>query len=165
MRMDTPRVDTTPIEGVWKGASVVRTGADPATNPTRQPSIFIYKNGYYTFVTQDGGLPPRPPRPVLAPAKDPDNLTQAEKLARYEHWAQVGASAGRYQVKGTTLYQYPLMGINEGEDMAARIQTGNLGTVAPNSELAFSNGNNTMVHTSRSADGKSETRRTYTRLE
>lgn len=166
-RLDAPRTGTTPhpIDGVWKGTSVVRTGANPATNPTRLPSIFIYKNGYYTFITQDGGLPPRPARPVLATPRDPANLTEAEKLASYEHWAQVGTSAGRYEVKGTTLYQYALMGINEDADMGVRIRTGNLGTVAPNSELAFSNGNNTMVQTARSADGKSETRRTYTRLE
>ncbi len=165
MRLDAPRAGTSPIDGVWKGTSVVRTGANPATNPTRLPSIFIYKNGYYTFVTQDGGLPPRPARPILTPAKDPANLTEAEKLASYEHWAQVGTSAGRYEVKGTTLYQYALMAINEGADMGVRIQTGNLGTVAPNSELTFSNNNNTMVQTAKSADGKSETRRTYTRLE
>ena len=166
MRLDAPRGTAPhPIDGVWKGASVVRTGANPATNPTRLPSIFIYKNGYYTFITQDGGLPPRPARPVLAPARDPANLTEAEKLASYEHWAQVGTSAGRYEVKGTTLYQYALMGINEDADMGVRIKTGNLGTVPPNSELVFSNGNNTMVQTAKSADGKSETRRTYTRLE
>jgi hypothetical protein len=56
-------------------------------------------------------------------------------------------------------------GINEDADMGVRIRTGNLGTVPPNSELVFSNGNNTMVQTAKSADGKSETRRTYTRLE
>ncbi|HVH28753.1 MAG TPA: hypothetical protein VM818_18445 [Vicinamibacterales bacterium] len=164
-RLDVPRAGTNPIDGVWKGTSVVRTGANPATNPVRLPSIFIYKNGYYTFITQDGGLPPRPARPVLTPAKDPANLTEAEKLASYEHWAQVGTSAGRYEVKGTTLYQYAFMAINEGADMGVRIQTGNLGTVPPNSELTFSNNNNTMVQTAKSADGKSETRRTYTRLE
>jgi hypothetical protein len=57
------------------------------------------------------------------------------------------------------------MGINEDADMGVRIRTGNLGTVPPNSELVFSNGNNTMEQTAKSADGKSETRRTYTRLE
>jgi hypothetical protein len=169
-RLDTPpRTGTTPhpIEGVWKATSTVRTGPDPASNPNRLPNIFIYKNGYYTFVAQDAGptLAPRQTRTVLAPAKDPANLTEAEKLARYEHWAQVQGNAGRYEVKGTTLYQYALLGMNEGADMTARRTTGNMGTVAPNSELVFSNGNNTMVQVNKSADGKSETRRTYTRFE
>jgi hypothetical protein len=110
-------------------------------------------------------LGPRPVRTVLADPKDPANLTEAEKLARYEHWAQLQGNAGRYAVKGTTLYQYALLGMNESADMTARRKTGNMGTVDPNSELVFSNGNNTMVQVNKSADGKSETRRTYTRLE
>jgi hypothetical protein len=55
--------------------------------------------------------------------------------------------------------------MNESADMTARRKTGNMGTVDPNSELVFSNGNNTMVQVNKSADGKSVTRRTYTRLE
>ena len=35
-----------------------------------------------------------PPRLVLPPAQDPNNLTIAEKLARYEHWRQFVAVAG-----------------------------------------------------------------------
>jgi serine/threonine protein kinase len=35
----------------------------------------------------------------------------------------------------------------------------------PNSELEFSNNNNTMVQVTKSADGKTMGRRTYTRLE
>jgi hypothetical protein len=63
------------------------------------------------------------------------------------------------------LYQYDLVGKNQTAEMIARNKTGNLGTVNPNSELEFSNGNNTMVQINRSADGKSVTRRTYVRLE
>jgi hypothetical protein len=168
-RLDRPAPGTKPhpIEGVWKATTTVRTGADPASNPNRLPNVFIYKNGYYTFVAQDAGptLGPRKARTVLTPAKDPANLTEDEKLARYDHWAQVQANAGRYEVKGNTLYQYALLGKSETADMVARRKTGNMGTVQPNSELEFSNGNNTMVQVNRSPDGKSVTRRTYIRLE
>jgi hypothetical protein len=102
---------------------------------------------------------------ILAPPKDPANLTNAEKLARYEHWAPGVAQAGRYEVKGATLYQYGFVAKNQGADIIERNKTGNLGKIDPNSELVFSNGNNTMVQIAKSPDGKSEMRRTYTRLE
>jgi hypothetical protein len=153
-----------PIEGVWRAISSVATGANASSNPNRQPNIFIYKNGYYSNVAQDGNAP-LPARPILAPAADPARLTDAEKLARYEHWAPGVAQAGRYEVKGTTLYQYLLLAKNQSADIIERHKTGNMGTVAPNSELVFSNENNTMVQIVKSADGKTVTRRTYTRLE
>ena len=152
-----------PIEGVWKGVSTVTTGENASSNPNRLPNIFIYTKGYYAIVRQDGGVP-LPPRPVLDPPKDLSKLTDAEKLARYEHWDPVAANAGRYEVKGTTLYQYDLVAKSQTADIVARNQTGNLGTVAPNSELEFQ-GRTTMVQITMSADGKSVTRRTYTRLE
>jgi len=120
-------------------------------------------NGYYTIVRQDGNAP-LPPRPVLPPAKVAGKLTDAEKLARYDHWQPVAINAGRYEVKGMTLYQYDLIAKNQSAEIMARNKTGSLGTVQPNSELEFSN-NNTMVQVNRSPDGKSVARRTYTRLE
>lgn len=153
-----------PIEGVWKLASTVQAGANASTNPNQLPNLYIYKAGYYSFITQDGATPPAR-RAVLAPPKDPANLTNAEKLARYEHWAPGAAQAGRYEVKGATLYRYPLIAKNQSADIIERNKTGNLGTVLPNSEISFSNGNKTMVQLARSADGKTETRRTFMRLE
>jgi hypothetical protein len=74
-------------------------------------------------------------------------------------------NAGRYEAKGMTLYQYDLIAKNQSAEIMARNKTGSLGTVQPNSELEFSNNNNTMVQVNRSPDGKSVARRTYTRLE
>jgi hypothetical protein len=166
-RLDQPQSAGTkpsPIEGVWKLASSVQTGATAAANPHPLPNLYIYKAGYYAFLTQDGASP-SVPRVLLAPAKDAANLTDAEKLARYEHWAPGAAQTGRYEMKGATLYRYPLVAKNQGADIIERNKTGNLGNPALNAELVFSNGNNTMVRITRSADGKSETRQTYTRLE
>jgi hypothetical protein len=35
--------------------------------------------------------------------KDPEKLTDAEKIARYDEWAPFAASAGTYEVRGNTL--------------------------------------------------------------
>ncbi len=153
------------IAGVWLGTSYVATGANAVANPNRQPNIFIYTKGYYSTIRQDSDTtPPLPPRPVLAPPKDPNKLTDAEKLARYEHWAPVSADAGKYEVKGTAFYQYPLVSKNQSAAIVSRNQTGNMGTSTPNSEIKFE-GSNTMVQIATSPDGKTVTRRTYTRLE
>jgi hypothetical protein len=168
-RLDTvpPAAKPHPIEGVWRGTTAVVSGAISNAHSRRHPNVFIYRNGYYSIASQDGAFAndPMQARPALAPPRDPDMLTDAEKLARYEHWLPVGGSAGRYEVKGSTLFQYPLVAKNQSADILDRNRTRMLGTVNPNSELQFTNGNNTMVHIARSADGKTVTRRTYVRLE
>ena len=147
------------------GTSYVATGANAVANPQRQPNIVIYTKGYYGSVRQDSDTtPPLPSRPVLVAPKDPNKLTDAEKLARYEHWVPIGSDSGRYEVKGTTFYQYPLISKNQSAAIILRNQTGNMGTIAPNSEIKFE-GNDTIVQIAKSADRKTETRRTYRRLE
>jgi hypothetical protein len=168
VRLDKPAASGTkphPIESVWKGTTVVVTGANQSSNSNRQPNLFIYKNGFFSRMTQEPAAAPVPPRLVLKPPADAAKLTDAEKLARYEHWAPVGAAAGRYEVKGNTVYEYPTVAKSQTAEIIARNKTGNLGTVNPNSELTFSNGNNTMVQVARTPDGKTVTTRTYTRLE
>jgi hypothetical protein len=66
------------------------------TNP--QPSLIIFSRGYYSEVFVRG----EKPRAEVAPAKDPQNLTDEEKIARYEQWRQFAANAGTYQIKGST---------------------------------------------------------------
>jgi hypothetical protein len=91
------------LEGVWKVAEVV----EPATNANEkgtsitspQPGLLVFTRGYYsgTAVTTDQ------PRAAVAAPKDPRNLTDAEKIARYEQWGPFIATAGTYEVKGSTL--------------------------------------------------------------
>src|SRR5712691_3108150 len=71
---------TPSIEGVWKGTSTVTTGANVSANPNRQPNILIYTKGYYSLISENAGAVPRPPRAVLAPPRDANKLTDAEKL-------------------------------------------------------------------------------------
>ena len=94
---------------------------------------------------------PVPVRQPVAPPKDPNKLTDAEKLALYELWAPLGAQAGTYEVTGSTVVDRSILEKN----------------VPPGSRtytLEFKS-KNTMVQSAKSADGKSEVRRTYTRLE
>ena len=152
---------TPSIEGVWQGTSTVVTGPSPSSNPNRQPNLIIYAKKHYSLLTQDGGVR-LSRRPVLAPPKDPNNLTDAEKLARYEHWAVVGASSGTYEVKEGRVFQYPVVAKDQTDFTANPVSTGTAGIVG--AELKFE-GDNTMVQIGTSADGQTITRRTYTRLE
>ena len=92
-----------PIEGVWKIVEYVRPGKSSAekdttiTNP--QPGLIIFTGSYYSEVFVMGDQP----RAAVAPVKDRQNPTDAEKIARYEQWRQFAANAGIYELKGSTL--------------------------------------------------------------
>jgi hypothetical protein len=142
---------TPSIEGAWKITSTVTTGANASTNKSWQPSIYIYTKEHYSHLFQTQAAE----RPPLAAPKDANKLTDAEKLARYEAWLPVTAQSGTYEIKGTTLIQHTLV------SKAPAAATGYGDNIR---ELRFE-GNNTMVQMAKSADGKSETRRTFMRLE
>ena len=93
----------TPVEGVWRIAEVVIPGATPAEKGTTitspQPSLIIFTRGHYSQLSVRG----REARAAAAAPKDPQNLTDAEKLARFEEWRQFVANAGTYEVKGSTI--------------------------------------------------------------
>jgi hypothetical protein len=138
------------IVGVWKSTSSVTTGPDGSANPNRQPNVFIYTKNHYAFLTQDGPMP-LPVRQPVAPPKNPKTLSDAEKHALYELWKPLGAQAGTYEVTGNTVTDHPIL--EKAVPPRSRTYT-----------LEFK-GNDTMVQSAKSADGKSEVRRTYVRLE
>lgn len=84
------------FEGVWKVTKVVKAGV---VDDNPQPGLTIFSGGYFSIVrvTSSGA------RKAAPAPKDPANLTDAEKIARYEEWAPFGAAAGRYEVRGHTL--------------------------------------------------------------
>ncbi len=94
----------TPVEGVWKIAEVLVPSNNPAekgttvTNP--QPGLIIFTKGYYSLLA------------AFAPAKDPENLTDAEKIARYEQWSPFTANSGTYELKGSMLQLHPIIAKN-----------------------------------------------------
>ncbi|MFZ0064137.1 MAG: hypothetical protein WAL47_19050 [Pyrinomonadaceae bacterium] len=99
----------TQVEGVWKLVEVVtppKTPAEKATSITDpQPGMIIFTKGHYSGIA----VRARQPRAAVAPAKDPANLTDAEKIARYEQWSPFMANSGTYEVKGTTLQMHPIV--------------------------------------------------------
>jgi hypothetical protein len=141
------------IVGAWRTTSVVATGANPSSNLKVPASVVIYTRNHYSIVEMNN------PRqlPAPAPPKVAGKLTDAEKVARYEDWLAVTANSGTYEIKGTTLTRRPL--VNKASPPA-----GAKTYEEAVRELKFE-GNNTMVQIVTSPDGKTVTRRTYTRLE
>lgn len=90
-------------ETVWKIVELVmpdgNSGEKSAPNTDPQPGLMIFSNGYYSQVILTG----QQPRVVVAPPKDRKNLTDGEKIARYEQWKSLSASAGSYEIKGSTM--------------------------------------------------------------
>ena len=88
-----------PIEGVWKITEEVSPKDDSIINGNPQPSLLIFTKGYYSMVI----VKLERPRVAVEPAKDAKNLTDYEKIARYEQWRPFAAIAGTYDTNGSTL--------------------------------------------------------------
>lgn len=94
--------ERTPIEGVWKIVEWVEGGR---TITSVQPSLFIFTKGHYSMLF----LQTDQPRPGFPAPQNRQNLTDAEKLARFEHWRPFTAASGTYQVSGTTATLHPII--------------------------------------------------------
>jgi hypothetical protein len=142
------------LEGVWKATAIEVTGANASVNANRQPSLVIYTKKYFSVITLDGSVP-LPPRSQLTPPKDPNHLTDAEKLARYEAWLPVVAQSGTYEVNGNVLVQHRLISKDPGS------------MNTDGGPIEFKIEGDTLIQTTKSAPGQpaSQTHRTYTRLE
>ena len=138
------------IEGAWKVTNVVITGANPLTVTNPQESLYIFSGGHFANV-QVTGQKPRTASPAF---KDPAKPTDAEKLARYEEWAQFGAQAGTYAVKGGKLTRTPIVAKS-----AAAVAAG-----AYDSDIKLTA--NTLVLTSHAAAGRParDLKLTFTRV-
>lgn len=95
------------LEGVWKVVEVVvpsQSGKDTIIN-TPQPGLLILTKGYYSVIVIQGGSP----RTAAEPAKDAQNLTDAEKIARFTEWSPLVANSGTYEIKGSTILRHPIV--------------------------------------------------------
>jgi hypothetical protein len=106
----------TPVEGVWKIAERIVPGTNPlakgvTTTNTNPPSLIIFTRGYYSQVY----LGSAESRAAVERAKDPQNLTDAEKIARYESWRPLFANAGTYEIKGSALILHPIVAKNPNQ--------------------------------------------------
>jgi hypothetical protein len=138
------------LEGVWKVSKVVTTGAGARVDTHPQPGLQIIYRGYFSIV-RDNGSEPRKPSPS---AKDPTNLTDTDKAARYDEWAPFAASAGTYELRGDTLITHNIVakqvrGVGLTEEATIRFE-----------------GADTFVATAKSPPGTSAYGRetTYTRV-
>lgn len=140
------------IEGAWKVAERVVTGANASTNTNPLPSLYIFGKRHYTQLIVNGTQP----RAAVAEYQDAANPTDAEKLARFAHWNPFTANGGTYEITGSTLTRRPLVAKNES------VMAGSPTTV----EFRL-DGNSTLWIISKSAAGQpvSETRTKLTRLE
>jgi hypothetical protein len=94
-----PSLTAKALEGVWKITKVVRTGANAGTDDHPQPSLQIFYRGYFSLIRDNSGQP----RKAAPEPRDRAQLTDAEKLAKYEEWAPFAASAGSYEIRGNTI--------------------------------------------------------------
>ncbi len=96
------------LEGVWKIVEVIvpsqNTGKD-TTISTPQPGVWIFTKGYYSIVVIRSGRP----RTAAEAPKDPQNLTDAEKIARFTEWSPFVANSGTYEIKGSTVVRHPIV--------------------------------------------------------
>jgi len=101
------------LEGVWQIVERVTPAANPramgvevvSTNP--QPGLIIFTRGHYSEVYLGG-----PPRAVTPLPVEPLNLSDAEKIAKYEEWRPLTANAGTYEVSGSVLTRHPIVAKN-----------------------------------------------------
>ena len=92
------------IEGVWRITEIVTPAGNPSaagrevrTTNRQLASVIIFTKGYYSQVYENRS------RTASAPPADPRNLSDAEKLARYEQWRPFTANSGAYSFEGSTL--------------------------------------------------------------
>lgn len=97
------------VVGVWRVVeSVDESGPVQSTRRTHQPAVYIFTERHYSIQSINGADPrPDVPRPVT-----PAALTDADKLARYEHWARFTANSGTYDLQGSRLTTTPIVAKN-----------------------------------------------------
>jgi len=101
-----------PFEGVWRRAEEVwpdtNAAQKGATIINPQSSLITFTRGYYSEMFVLRGQPRAP----IARPKDPQNLTDAEKIALYEQWRRFAANSGTYEIRGSTLIRHAVVAKN-----------------------------------------------------
>jgi len=87
-----------PLEGAWKVAEVVVTGADASNTPNPQPGLFVFTRTHYSIMYVPGNQPR-----ALFKAQDP---TTQEKIAAFDSFI---ANTGTYEVTGNTFTIRPMV--------------------------------------------------------
>ncbi|HET9826373.1 MAG TPA: lipocalin-like domain-containing protein [Chitinophagaceae bacterium] len=96
------------LEGVWRVVEVIVPGQNSGkdtTISTPQPGIVIFTKNYYSIVVIQSAQP----RTAADQPKDAQNLTDAEKIARFTEWSPLVANSGTYEIKGSTILRHPIV--------------------------------------------------------
>ncbi|PWT89659.1 MAG: hypothetical protein C5B55_11020 [Blastocatellia bacterium] len=89
-----------PVEGVWKITEWIESGK---TNTNPQPGLIIFTKGYY------GVAMLMAPRAESTLPERGRQLTDAEKIERFEQWKWFVGISGSYEVKGSTVALRPIV--------------------------------------------------------
>jgi hypothetical protein len=88
------------IEGVWRIAQRITPAGNPAANGVDvtqnnpAPSLLIFTKSHYSEIYETGGRP----RPSVSPPANPQQLTDADKIAWYNQWRPFTANSGTYEI-------------------------------------------------------------------
>jgi hypothetical protein len=100
------------LEGAWKIVEVTIPAGSPTnvamkdtTISDPQPGLIIFTKGYYSVMAVRTSTP----RTAAERPKDVNNLTDAEKIARFTEWSPLLANSGTYEIKGSTLIRHPIV--------------------------------------------------------
>lgn len=87
-----------PLEGAWRVAEIVVTGANASNTPNPQPGLLIFTRTHYSFMWVPGNQ-----ARTLFKAEDPTN---DEKMTAFDSFI---GNTGTYEVSGTTLTTRPMV--------------------------------------------------------
>lgn len=87
-----------PLEGAWKVAEIVVTGADASNTQNPQPGLFVFTRTHYSLMWVPGNQPR-----TLFKAEDPTN---EEKVMAFDSFV---SNTGTYELSGTTLTIRPMV--------------------------------------------------------
>jgi hypothetical protein len=88
------------IEGVWKITEWIESGD---TNTHLQPSLFIFTKDYYSVAMVMA------PRGELKQPERGRQLSDSEKIERFEYWKWFVGTSGTYEFKALTLVMHPVV--------------------------------------------------------
>ena len=133
------------LEGVWKIAELVipstqrRGNGVEVRQNNRPPNLLIFTKGYYSELIEMGVAP----RTEVATPADPQHLTDAEKISRYEQWRPFTANSGTYEIAGSILTRHPIVAKNVevmsqgmGVPFEIRVENPNTVWLIPTGEFA-----------------------------
>ena len=139
------------LQGAWRITEIVVTGDGASVNKTPQPGLFIFTKQHYSIVMLDASSA----RKDFGTPANPNKLTDADKVARFEAWDVLTANSGTYTVKGSTLTTRPLVAKNPS------VMTGPV----QNREFKIEGSNLTLVAKSAAGQPVSQTTTKLTRIE